>query len=106
MTTTTEQRTGQWEPHQFDTRPDGYPRYISGPHITPETFDDGLYRAQGCAVIGWCAADRHDQCWQANDAPPIDHDPEQCTTAAPEGHRLRCRCNCHTTSPHDHGRLF
>ena len=35
MTTTTEQRTGQWEPHQFDTRPDGYPRWISyAVHLT------------------------------------------------------------------------
>ena len=59
-------------------------------------------RAQ--AVID--AAHRHGQCWQANHPPPIDHDPEQRPTAAPEGHRLRCRCNCHTTSPHDHGLLF
>ena len=110
ITVTDSLRYMAWEPHPTEIyrTSDGHtqPKAINGPHITPRQFEDGKYRSQGCAVIGWCASDKHDYCWQASDAPPIDHDLDDCEAAAPGGHPLRCRCDCHTATAHDKGHLF
>ena len=95
-----------WEPHptQVDRSRGsraGYPKYLHGPLITPQDFEDGLY-SRACCIVGHCDQGAHDRCWQADDVPPPDHALDACDKT----HELRCRCDCHERSAADDGLLF
>lgn len=96
----------EWVPHPFevqggpDTHRRGLPKYLAGPVIEPGWVDG--YRIQGCVLVGWCSADRHDGCWQSDGIPTPPHDKDHCHTP----HRLCCRCECHTLPATGQSRLF